>query len=388
MKARVTMWRPPRVHRAKAFLLTGAVALAAPSCSSRTLHVPAKSEPDGSAERGPAEVDASKSVADAAQGPTDVFPATSGKDAASPEDQGIGDACGITTYQSTVAWPEVLVVLDRSVSMAYSMAEDVPCVAGAAACTTRWDAVKAALLDTVQQNPHVRWGVELFPSPAAESCGVSAMPQIPMTAAPEAAIETLMNTTALGGGRPTAAAIDAAVAYLGPLADQEAKTILLFTDGEPGCGASQESLDSDLQDAAAAAGDARAAGIPVFVLGLGPNASVLEPIAGASGTGPSASATSIEQIEQALGLLWGDREGGTRSCVFQTAKPPPFADLVYVYVDDRLVAKDANDGWTFGATTSSIVLTGSYCDRVLAEDSVEVQILFGCDPPSVLAPPP
>jgi hypothetical protein len=75
------------------------------------------------------------------------------------------------------------------------------------------------------------------------------------------------------------------------------------------------------------------------------------------------------------------------TCTFTAASPPPDATLVPVYVDKQLLPKDSNNGWSFGPTTSSIVLTGTYCSNVMSGASSQVEILFGCPnvaPPTVI----
>jgi hypothetical protein len=60
---------------------------------------------------------------------------------------------------------------------------------------------------------------------------------------------------------------------------------------------------------------------------------------------------------------------------------PPDDSKVYVYVDKTLinqVATSTDDGWMFGATSSDIVLTGSFCSNLLDGAASTVQIMFGC----------
>jgi hypothetical protein len=47
-------------------------------------------------------------------------------------------------------------------------------------------------------------------------------------------------------------------------------------------------------------------------------------------------------------------------------------------VNKQLLKKDASDGWKYGASTTQIELTGSYCQDVLDGKETKVQILFGC----------
>ena len=66
------------------------------------------------------------------------------------------------------------------------------------------------------------------------------------------------------------------------------------------------------------------------------------------------------------------------NCTFALPSAPPDADNVAVYVDKQMVPNDPANGWTYGTTTSSIVLTGSYCDHLKVAETTTVQVLFGC----------
>jgi hypothetical protein len=50
------------------------------------------------------------------------------------------------------------------------------------------------------------------------------------------------------------------------------------------------------------------------------------------------------------------------------------------FVQPLVVTKDVNNGWTFSST---IVLTGTYCQDMLAGHTTDVQGIFGCkdEPP-------
>jgi hypothetical protein len=76
------------------------------------------------------------------------------------------------------------------------------------------------------------------------------------------------------------------------------------------------------------------------------------------------------------------------TCTFKSATPPPDQNLVYVYVDKKLVTKDDSNGWKFDSadpTYSTVVLTGSYCEDMMANVTSQVQIVFGC--PEVIPDP-
>jgi hypothetical protein len=183
---------------------------------------------------------------------------------------------------------------------------------------------------------------------------------------------------------PTAAAINAATAYLKTVEDGNSRAILLATDGEPNCaGGGQASTASDLPNTLTALQAASAAGFPVYVIGIGPSVGNLNNMAQAGGTGTYYPATSPQQLMDALTKI----TGAVGSCSFTAVGPPPDPNLVSVYVDKQLVPKDANNGWAFGATNATVVLTGTYCASMMSGASTQVEILFGCPnvpPPAVI----
>jgi hypothetical protein len=287
---------------------------------------------------------------------------------------GIGPICWRMVATSGWAWADVLAVLDRSSSMGLAMAADLPCAPGAGDCTTRWEAVKSALLGIGLAQPHFRWGALMFPSAGAGLCDVAATPQVPMLEDAAGAIDRAMSAGAPGGDRPTGAAIRAATAYLAGLADRDYKALMLFTDGVPGCGGVDGgSAWAEALDAAAAA---FAQGYPLFVFGLGPNPGELDRLAAAGGTGRYYPATSRPQLEAALGSLF--RYGDSRSCIFVSSLPPPDPALVYVFINGEPIPRDDLDGWSFGGTTFAIVLNGRACELTLTLNPVEVAVLAGC----------
>jgi hypothetical protein len=287
---------------------------------------------------------------------------------------GAGPICWQMIATSEWAWADVVTVIDRSTSMGLSLGADVPCEPGAGDCTTRWDAVRSALLGVVLVEPHFRWGTQMFPSPGAASCEVAPAPEVPMLEDAAEAIDRALGSASPGGDAPTAAAIRAATAYLAGLADQDYKAMMLFTDGEPGCG----SVDggSGWDEALAAAAVAQAQGYPIFVFGLGPNPGDLDRLAKAGGTERYFPATSRQQLETALGsLFW---HGDSRSCTFVGSQPPPDPALVYVFINGEPIPYDGIDGWSFGWMSSTIVLNGRSCELTLTLNPVEVAVLAGC----------
>jgi hypothetical protein len=206
------------------------------------------------------------------------------------------------------------------------------------------------------------------------------MPDVPIATNGAAQILALLPTMTLSLYTPTATAINAANMYLQSVNDGNDKVILLATDGEPNCKNGQAIADDDTPAAVAAAASAASHGFPVYVVGIGPQAALsnLAQIAQAGGTRDFYPADSAQSLSTSLAAI---TKIVSSSCAFQTPQAPPDATLVYVYVNKTLISKDAqptDDGWTFGATSSDIVLTGSYCTDLLAGSPSTVQIIFGC----------
>jgi hypothetical protein len=135
-----------------------------------------------------------------------------------------------------------------------------------------------------------------------------------------------------------------------------------------------------MPNTAAAVAATAGLGFPVYVVGIGPAFAVanLDQLAQVGGTGHYYPAESAESLAESLATI--SRIVST-TCEFQTPMSPPDDSKVWVYVDKTLieqVATSAEDGWMFGATSSSIVLTGSYCANLLGGAPSTVQIVFGC----------
>jgi hypothetical protein len=301
--------------------------------------------------------------------------------------------CGDTTITPNQAPVDVLIVLDRSDSMGYSMGDDCYCASypanlrqgslcnpQPADCGDRWTVVSAAVDQTVAANPQLNWGLDLFSAPSSPACSVSLVPQVLIGTNNVLPIQSLLATMDLQLWTPTAAAVNAARMYLETVTDGNDKVILLATDGEPNCMNGKASSEDDMANTAAAVAAAAAEGYPVYVVGIGPAFAVanLDQLAQAGGTGHYYPAESAESLAESLATI---SKIVSTTCEFQTPMSPPDDSKVWVYVDKTLinqVATSTEDGWRFGATSSNIVLTGSYCADLLAGAPSTVQIIFGC----------
>jgi len=298
-----------------------------------------------------------------------------------------GDAnCGNISKRTTRQSVDVLLVLDRSGSMDYSITQDCYCSSAAVKygsvcadttnCTTRWDAVKPAVGTTLSSSSYVNWGLKFFPSAGAnQNCTENSTMEVPVSPTSATDVESQVDNVVYEYSTPTAAALNAATTYLKTLGDGNQKFILLATDGEPNCGGNPPSSGTDdLTGATTAAAAAYTAGYKVYVIGIGPNLDNLTQLAQNGGTSdfykvssPQDLATALSSISKLVG-----------SCNFNSDQPPPDQHNVAVYVNGQKIDQDSSNGWTFGSSSQEIVLTGDYCTQMSSGDQADVQILFGC----------
>jgi hypothetical protein len=210
-----------------------------------------------------------------------------------------GSNCGVQTSSTSRQAAEVLLVIDRSGSMAYSTTADSNCATGATDCTGRWPALTSAVNATLSSTPSsINWGLKLFSS-TGNACGVGSGVEVPITTASVSAIQSMIASTQPAGNTPTAQAIQAATDYLQTVKDQNSKSILLATDGEPNC-ASGGTTTSNLPATVDAIIAARAAGFLVYVIGIGPSVGNLDNFAAAGGTTNYFPATSPQAMTDAF----------------------------------------------------------------------------------------
>ena len=279
---------------------------------------------------------------------------------------------------------EVLLTLDRSGSMANSIAGDCACgsagsdpaCGNSSGCTSRWRSLTAAIVSAMSSTPFLQWGLKFFPSPGGSSCTVTSGVEVPIGPDSATEIQSQIAATSPDSGTPTAAALTMAVAYLETLTDTKSKVILLATDGEPNCSVSStSSSDDDIVGTVKAITAAREAGFLVYVIGIGPSVPNLDNFAQAGGTGRYYPTESPEDLTKALVSV-----SRAALCTFSLASMPPDPSNVVVYLDDSVVPQDASNGWGFGRDSLTILLHGSSCDQALAKPESIVEAVFGCGP--------
>jgi hypothetical protein len=327
------------------------------------------------------------------QGGAAGTPTKKGGNSGSPGSTPTTSGCGTTIVNTQRAQADVLIVLDRTDSMKWSITSDNDCQqqggggrdhgppgGTTTSCTTRVDVVVPAVGSVVELNPGINWGLEFFTTPNSSGyCTVDSKPQVEVKPGSAAEIKQWLSNYSTQLSTPTAKAIDVATAYLKTVSDSNNKVILLATDGLPNCAASSKDWNTeDMPGTITAITSAKSAGFPVYVIGIGPQTSVtnMNNMAAAGGTGQYFPATSTEELNTALNSI---AKVVSATCNFKSNSVPPDKDLVYVYVDKSLVQK--GQGWSFDEsdpTGSSIVLTGSTCDDMMSGKTSQVQIVFGC----------
>ncbi len=291
-----------------------------------------------------------------------------------------GANCGVVQVTASRVPADLLLVLDRSGAMDYSIAEDCYCPSGGTpvcasttSCTDRWSALTSAVDAMLTSATAVNWGLKLYPSPGGSSCTVSSNMEVPISATSSAAIRAQIANATVGNNTPTAAAITAATAYLETVADAHGKAILLATDGEPNCKAGSPP-SADVSGTATAIAAAWHAGFLVYVVGIGPSVGNLDNFAQAGGTGRYYPATSTTELTNAFAAIGQ----ASATCTFAMASAPPDPNNLAVYLDKAIVPRDSSNGWSFGASSQTIQFGGSSCDRITSGAASNVQILFGC----------
>jgi von Willebrand factor type A domain len=291
--------------------------------------------------------------------------------------------CGNSASTMTQLPADLLLVLDRSGSMTNSISDDDPCDPTSGACAERWATMVQAMRVVLATSPtSIHWGLKFFSTPGIKvgqgstpaGCVVQPGVEIPLGTDNADAITSKIAATTPNYNTPTRAAIETAVGYLGTVSDGRSKYILLATDGQPNCPVDGDvATASDLPAALDAIAAANAAGIKVYVIGVGPSAGNLDDMAEKGGTGKFYPALSPQSLATALSAIVGN----VASCVYTMASTPPDPKNLGVYLDKQLVPESASDGWTLG-NGNSVVFGGATCDRIKAGNYKSVEVLFGC----------
>lgn len=317
--------------------------------------------------------------------PTDGQASTCSNGGCLEADAAVG-VCGLVKAPLERLPPDVLIVLDRSLSMndpvlpmnfdvgmflACLLANNCPVT------NSKWMDMTTALNASVSAtSASVNYGLKFFPEDA--SCGVTDQVSVPIGANNAAAINGAIAKTQPGGQTPTASALTSAGRYLMSLDRPNPRFVLLATDGVPSCDPNAETAS------VTAAGNLFSAGIPVYVIGIataGRSDTTLNAMATAGGK-PRSGTPAYYPVETAadLGAALTAIGGQLASCSFTVKKPDPPLDPNNVAVDANGTRVPRNDaeGWRYGPNMTSIELTGSWCSRIQSGAITDIKATFAC----------
>jgi hypothetical protein len=282
--------------------------------------------------------------------------------------------CGSTTLAAGSVPPQILVLLDQSVS------HD----------RTKWSEVVDALASLVYTNTiRVDWGLYTFPEPGAGACAAHSLAtviDIPLTPMDYmSAAHGIGFARTDGVGSPTAAAIGIGAAYLSTLPPDNPGYLMLVTDNAPSCAGTIDALVADSAqaqtDAVAAITAAAAQGFPTFVLApsttTGADATALDALATAGGYPQYAPGGPAFQTELTLKDQFTTPDA---ACTFPLNNPPPDPDNVTVAFNGAPVVRDRThmEGWDYFGDNQYIQLFGAWCSQLLSSRVWQLTILDGC----------
>jgi len=301
--------------------------------------------------------------------------------------------------------PDVMFLVDRSGSMAQPLGGDL----GAAKWDVMWGAL-SGLVSSLDETAEV--GVKFFPIQGPETsfrdpataCRVGTEMDVEPKRGASPDVLDAFSVTTPGGGTPTAAAVDALVAYYATGKRKgRPHFAVLATDGAPTCNEKLDSktcvctsdmgttpgcqmdgydcLDDDRAVAAVrrAATDAR---MPVYVLGLGNPAKTeftrtLDAMAIAGGRARAQKPAYYEAKNgtELYGSLAEIGKSATR-CSWEVASRPDDPNGVVVRVDGRTIPRDPTraEGWDWvDRDYGQIAFFGQACE-IVADDARAVNM--------------
>jgi hypothetical protein len=337
--------------------------------------------------------------------------------------------CATATVMSQLLPSNLLIVLDRSASMACNpppttdsvSCEDNP-VRSDPVLDTKWEITRDALERAIDKlPPETVVGLSYFSND--DSCGVHSLPSVPLSPLDPRQVSALrasLSNVTPNGATPLVGATVLAYRHLHSeaLAGEihGAKYVVLITDGEESDICSDSSRCSDAeectrvlleQDVPKAASPG--VGIKTFVIGApGSETSrtVLSAIAQQGGTAPDGCEVSqgnchfdmtrqarfnTEALEEAL----GDIACRALSCELPVPDPGKggsiqLAPLNVIYSpadgsQPRLIPQDARkscdrgaDGWQYSEGKEKILLCGPTCERIRADRGARLDVVLGC----------
>jgi hypothetical protein len=277
-----------------------------------------------------------------------------------------GNVCEELAVPANVVPPDVLVLVDRSGSMAGE----------------RWNVTSSAVVGAVAQTEgKARFGLAMFPSVGEElACLGGRITVQPGATTAKAIAEQIQAPAATvradNGYTPTRATLAIATQWASTRdAAARAGYALLVTDGKPNCPVTGDKASADEGPTYAALEALKAKGVRTFVVGYLTNdvATVMDEMARRGGTGHHYPVKNAADLSAALASI----SATVGSCTFQLAKAPPGAAYVRVSIEGQRVDADESNGWALDGPTA-LSLRGAACDRFRTAGGT-VRIVVACE---------
>jgi hypothetical protein len=284
-----------------------------------------------------------------------------------------GGICGGEADPFEVVTPELVLVLDRSESMLFELGGTT---------ISRWSEISTGLIEVMGHTSGlIRWGLKNYPT--TPECAVGPSPEVEISGAVTPVIAAILNNGPVrGNGTPTAGGLNAAAAYLATRATPNPKAIVLATDGAPTC-----TIARGPQRAVDAAAAARAAGFPVFVVGIATaNTDAHATLTAIAEAGGAASAGDPKYHAVAnrndLVAAFAAITQRVTTCTFPLSTEPPAPDDLFVFLENRRLPRDPKhvEGWDYDPARRAVQLFGDACLRVKKDRTRSLRVLFGCRP--------
>lgn len=311
------------------------------------------------------------------------------------------DACAETRVELSSETPNVLLLVDRSGSMARELEAD----------TSRWVALRSALIDpTTGLVPGVQavvnLGLALYTGPDRGQIGnedtvmqpdpdfietdvCPYLVQVPIAASNGAAISAAYLPATIRpdsmGQTPTGESLEAALpalTTLDPALFPGRKVIVLATDGEPDLCEDGDDVEGGRERSVAAVEAAFAAGVTTFVISVGDEVGEehLRELANLGQGLPADDATDrFYRAADAASLAqaFEDIVNGVRNCTFTLdGMVTGDGNDGTVTVDGAPVVKDDPNGWRLNGP-SEVELLGTTCELVKMGDH-SIDVSFPC----------
>lgn len=276
--------------------------------------------------------------------------------------------CDGVAFEATPVRPNMLIVLDRSVSMDESGGTG----------GSKWTIAENSLNGLLDEyGTRARFGLNMFADDGWCGSGYTSVPPGDDT---ESDIRDDVASADPDSNTPIVATMASLVGYSGLMETTRPNYVLLLTDGAESCDDFTTESVTDLRE--------QDQPVKTFVVGFGSgvNEDQLNALATEGGTALAGDtkyyqADNASQLNTAIDTILGS----VLSCSYTLDQvPEDLADL-YVYQDDTTVGRDEGhvNGWDYDAGSGSITFYGAACEAMQGGAVTDLNIVYGCPSPAV-----